>query len=620
MPYRLHRNLFCLLLMAFSFLAAAQEQWMEMASFQGNGRHHPITVANADYGYVIAGQAGFAALNLDDVFRYDPTSNSWESMPAFPGGGRGYGYGVCEGNDAFVGFGSNDSGYPTDWWHLDMATGSWTSMAAFPGVGRNHPAMVLTGGKVMVGMGSNDTGNLGDWWAYDIATDSWEQRAAFQWGDRHHPFYFGIDGQAYVGFGHGDTENGNLTIYKDFYQYDPAADTWTPKADFPGEARVAGTQFAKDGFGYVLSGDGDDHGPLDYGEHWRYNPASDTWTEMPPHPGGARWAPGSFVLGCYVYLTSGLEGLTDTYHQDLWRFSLSADCGCTDPTAVNYSGEAVTDDGSCCYVAGCMQESAVNYNPEACQGDGSCIAPILGCTDATSAFYVPGANTETALGGPLSSSELGAGGFHFNDMWDMTFNVSEPTVLESVDVLAETGFNLTVYIRNAAGTALFEDDFNLQEGWNTLSLGVEVPNGTGYSIGIDGTNEGLFRNNAVPGGTFPIAVADRMSITGNTTDSPLDYHYYFYRWVLSASCDGTLDIEASHLDTPSMYPNPASHQVVVQGLKPGGSLSLIDLLGQVVRTQRITAERQEFRLDGIAPGVYILSNGRDWTRRLTVQR
>jgi len=47
---------------------------------------------------------------------------------------------------------------------------------------------------------------------------------------------------------------------------------------------------------------------------------------------------------------------------------------------------------------------------------------------------------------------------------------------------------------------------------------------------------------------------------------------------------------------------------------------LMDLLGQVVRTQDISGERQEFRLDGIAPGVYILSNGRDWTRRLTVQR
>ncbi len=104
-------------------------------------------------------------------------------------------------------------------------------------------------------------------------------------------------------------------------------------------------------------------------------------------------------------------------------------------------------------------------------------------------------------------------GFHFNDMWDMVFNVSEPTVLESVEVLAETSFSIGVYIRDASGATVFEDNYALQSGWNTLDFGVEIPNGTGFQMGIDGTNDGLFRNNAVPAGTFPIAVADRMSIT-----------------------------------------------------------------------------------------------------------
>ena len=85
------------------FYSLAQTDWQAMSSFGGNGRHHPITVANDEFGYVIAGQAGFAALNLDDVFRYDPSTDSWQEMEAFPGGGRGYGYGVCEGDHAYVG-------------------------------------------------------------------------------------------------------------------------------------------------------------------------------------------------------------------------------------------------------------------------------------------------------------------------------------------------------------------------------------------------------------------------------------------------------------------------------------------------------------------------------------
>lgn len=606
-------------LLAVGFSHQAQNEWAQMASFEGNGRHHPITVANDQYGYVIAGQAGFAALNLDDVHRYDPSTDSWTAMAAFPGGGRGYGYGVCEGNNAYVGFGSNSSGYPTDWWHLNMASGTWTALADFPGLGRNHPAMVLAGGQIMVGLGSNDIGNLGDWWAYDMANDTWEQRSAFTAGDRHHPFYFGIDGAAYVGFGHGNSVNGDLTIYRDFHRYDPETDDWTQLGDFPGEARVAGTQFAKDGFGYVLSGDGDNHGPLDYGEFWKYNPSNDSWSEMPAHPGGARWAPGSFVLGCYAYLTSGLEGANDTFHQDLWRYSLSDDCGCTDPSAVNYSSLAIDDDGSCCYVSGCMQESAVNYNPEACLGDGSCIAPILGCTDASSEFFDPEANTENALGGPLSAEALGAGGFHFNDMWDMVFSASEPTILESVEVLAETNFSIGVYIRDASGGTIFEQDYALQTGWNTLAIGTEIPNGTGFLMGIEGTNDGLFRNSAVPAGGFPISVADRLSITGNTTDSPLDYHYYFYRWRISAPCSATSGVSEGPSVAPFAFPNPATNILAVEGLSKGMRLSVMDGTGRVVQRLLANEPRTLIPVAELPEGLYILSSEGGWTQRFMVR-
>ena len=88
---------------------------------------------------------------------------------------------------------------------------------------------------------------------------------------------------------------------------------WITLNDFPSEGRVAGTQFSYNGKGYVLSGDGDDHGPLDSGELWEYDPILDNWIQLTSHPGGARWAPGSFVIDCHVYLTSGYEAETDTY-------------------------------------------------------------------------------------------------------------------------------------------------------------------------------------------------------------------------------------------------------------------------------------------------------------------
>ena len=37
--------------------------------------------------------------------------------------------------------------------------------------------------------------------------------------------------------------------------------------------------FSYNNKGYVLSGDGDDHGPLSSGEFWEYNPLTDNWTQ-----------------------------------------------------------------------------------------------------------------------------------------------------------------------------------------------------------------------------------------------------------------------------------------------------------------------------------------------------
>lgn len=325
------------------------QSWSSMVDYDGQGRHHPITFSNDRYGYVIAGQNNIGEY-LKDVHRYDSQTNSWQQLSDFPGGPRGFAYGVSDNQYAYLGFGSFGSSFPNDWWRYDMENDLWTSLADFPSGGRNHPALILANDKIYMGLGSNSTlGNLGDWWQYEIETDTWAEKAEFEFGNRHHPFYFGIDGIAYVGFGHGNSINGSLNIYNDFYKYDALQNSWVTLNDFPGEARVAGTQFSFNGKGYVLSGDGDNHGPLDSGEFWQYDPNTDSWEVLNSHPGSARWAPGCFVINCEVYLTSGYEDQTDIYHNDLVKYETGIECGCTDNIAINYNPNAEVEDGSCNY-------------------------------------------------------------------------------------------------------------------------------------------------------------------------------------------------------------------------------------------------------------------------------
>ena len=174
-----------------------------------------------------------------------------------------------------MGFGGASGTAFNDLWEYDSETEEWTQLADCPCEGRYHPAFVQLDDKIYVGMGNNSNGNLKDWWEYDIPTDTWTQKDDLPGPPRHHPYHFGIDDIAYVCFGHGNSMNGNLSIYTDVYKFDPSTDEWTQLNEFPGEGRVAGTQFDYGGKGYVLSGDGDDHSFMEEGEFWEYDPATD---------------------------------------------------------------------------------------------------------------------------------------------------------------------------------------------------------------------------------------------------------------------------------------------------------------------------------------------------------
>ena len=313
-----------MLLMSSSLYA---QDWEQKADAPA-GRHHPISFSIDGKGYAVTG-TGFDGEPSNEFFQYDPVSDNWSTLSDFPGPKRSFGIGVVNNDVAYLGFGADLNQYLNDFWKYDPETVTWTQLASCACSGRRHPAMLTIGNRIYLGLGDDAVGDLKDWWMYDIPSDSWSQIADLPGPPRHHPFMFNADGDIFVGLGH----RGN-NIYRDWYKLDTVSNVWNSMGIFPGEGRVAGTQLGNGKYGYVISGDGDNHSYMETGEMWRYDPSDDSWTELPPHPGISRWAPGSFVIENNVYFFGGLNRQTGTFPNDLWKFELEDEMVDTNSTSI----------------------------------------------------------------------------------------------------------------------------------------------------------------------------------------------------------------------------------------------------------------------------------------------
>eukprot|EP00547_Thalassionema_nitzschioides_P007459 CAMPEP_0194202286 /NCGR_PEP_ID=MMETSP0156-20130528/2357_1 /TAXON_ID=33649 /ORGANISM="Thalassionema nitzschioides, Strain L26-B" /LENGTH=434 /DNA_ID=CAMNT_0038927743 /DNA_START=150 /DNA_END=1451 /DNA_ORIENTATION=+ len=336
-------------------------KWIRKKDQPFDGRHHPITFANEKHGYLLTGTTK-KERHTKDFYKYDPKKDEWTELKTYTGPRRSYGYGLVLPKDghgsAYLGFGIGEVNgkveHLNDWWEYDMANDKFAKLKDFPGPARKHPAMVVTrvgtDYEIHVGLGDNGQENFNDWYSYSINNEMWTERKKFDSTERHHPFYFGLGENAYVGLGHTTSNYGDPPkIERDWYHYNQRTKKWTQDADFKSlklnkkndyeivtaEARVAGTQFSIEKnekcFGFVLSGDGDDHKTMDTGEFHSFDhfwkPPQDSkdktvqfspWLELPPHPGKSRWAPGSFVLRgtTEVYFTSGKNRRENKLHND----------------------------------------------------------------------------------------------------------------------------------------------------------------------------------------------------------------------------------------------------------------------------------------------------------------
>lgn len=83
------------------------------------------------------------------------------------------------------------------------------------------------------------------------------------------------------------------------------AGPWFQKSDFGGDGRHRATAFTIGNMGYMGTGHINAAGAVDYEDFWRYDPASDSWTQIANYPLGKIFHCASFVIGSKAYVGTG---------------------------------------------------------------------------------------------------------------------------------------------------------------------------------------------------------------------------------------------------------------------------------------------------------------------------
>ncbi len=129
-----------------------------------------------------------------------------------------------------------------------------------------------------------------------IFGQAWIQRTNFGGAGRHRTSSFAIGNRGYIGCGHVNGLSGVIN-YADWWEYDPASDSWTQKANYP-TVNYGAISFAAAGKGYVGGG------AFLGSEFYSFNPVTNTWTAIQNCP-GSPGDQGCFAVGDKGYVFVG---------------------------------------------------------------------------------------------------------------------------------------------------------------------------------------------------------------------------------------------------------------------------------------------------------------------------
>lgn len=151
--------------------------------------------------------------------------------------------------------------------------------------------------------------------SYTLVAQPWFEKANFGGEARHRASSFSIGNYGYIGLGH--INSGIDVEYEDFWKYDPSTDSWTQIANYPEGKCYHATCFVIGEKAYVGTG------RLENGtfskKFFAYDPDFNSWTPIADLPGLARRGAVGFTINGKGYVGTGQT--TSGYSADFYEYN-----------------------------------------------------------------------------------------------------------------------------------------------------------------------------------------------------------------------------------------------------------------------------------------------------------
>lgn len=221
-----------------------------------------------------------------------------------------------------------------DFWEYDPAKDSWTQKSDFPGTEREGAVGFSIGDKGYIGTGYDKRTQracVKDFWEFNPVANSWTRKADYAGGPSHHGIGFSIGNKGYIGLASGN----------DLWEYDPTTDAWTKKKNMPifhmgitppelvGFIALTIGNKAYIGLGRKMvfvryEGGGPVHNTTEFDKMFEYDPVTDVWTKKNDFPGGKQSYNTAFAIGDRGYLMA-IERTKEWNKNGLWEYNPKGD-------------------------------------------------------------------------------------------------------------------------------------------------------------------------------------------------------------------------------------------------------------------------------------------------------